>query len=720
MDIPELEGKVAQRDRLVARWEHAIALEAVKGNAPTHYKFRKGKLETEDTISSLQEKVRNLNREINVAINQILARNDRFRSNFNKMNRTAKLSEYLSEENSSSSLADEEDDDNVDQPAPRRFRLFSVEDTSSERQGVPSPRMRRFRGFSNDQNLDELPPPPPYDSSPDSGMTRKRRNVHEISEEGSSSEEGQNASRPWRFRLFSNESTPDKSEVTASPRTGRFRFFSGDKTPESSKERKRRYSYDNRNELERKLSTIFSGEEPDDDSDSNHSRGDEDYHPEHAAHLRSLSSDGHTFQADTDSPSDGLDSRDMAQHSEHSSTRHRRSDSLGIFEEGALTQIDMGDTSEGHWDRTSERPEDQGSVSPDRTAAFAEVFFGTSLPPQSAVSVGHDHGEGLASLVSDESTCLDGKDVDVERGADTTTIHNDGCQIFDEKVQTKTKVFQQPQGDSASEDRKHVEFGGASVTEIKSSSSSSRSVNIAEGDAAEITSGGEMAPRDSERQVEKSGSSSTKSMAASSVGSGPRGKSGSSKSIGSGSGSTGGDNRVEVSENSLEGSNQLQGRNPSVDSKQGSSLSSMNSSRRGSMRMSQGVSAIKREVASMRTDASKVASKVMQEVNQEINVKKIADYGVSKAKKVGRQSVQSIMKVKEKGFENMKAFKAFLTGELEGSPRNAGFVTFTKLSTTHAALQMIHHPKPFTMKCEEAPAFADIYWKNVGMPHKQQ
>jgi len=53
-------------------------------------------------------------------------------------------------------------------------------------------------------------------------------------------------------------------------------------------------------------------------------------------------------------------------------------------------------------------------------------------------------------------------------------------------------------------------------------------------------------------------------------------------------------------------------------------------------------------------------------------------------------------------------------GAEDGEPREAGFVTFTKLSSTQAALQMIHHPTPHKMKVQEAPEVDDIFWLNVG------
>jgi hypothetical protein len=53
----------------------------------------------------------------------------------------------------------------------------------------------------------------------------------------------------------------------------------------------------------------------------------------------------------------------------------------------------------------------------------------------------------------------------------------------------------------------------------------------------------------------------------------------------------------------------------------------------------------------------------------------------------------------------------------EGDSRDAGFVVFTKLHAVQAALQMVHHPKAYTMDVQEAPDPNDIFWRNVGMPY---
>jgi hypothetical protein len=53
----------------------------------------------------------------------------------------------------------------------------------------------------------------------------------------------------------------------------------------------------------------------------------------------------------------------------------------------------------------------------------------------------------------------------------------------------------------------------------------------------------------------------------------------------------------------------------------------------------------------------------------------------------------------------------------EGEYYNAGFVTFSNLSATNAALQMVHHQTPFQIEVLKAPRPGDIFWSNVGRTH---
>jgi hypothetical protein len=61
-----------------------------------------------------------------------------------------------------------------------------------------------------------------------------------------------------------------------------------------------------------------------------------------------------------------------------------------------------------------------------------------------------------------------------------------------------------------------------------------------------------------------------------------------------------------------------------------------------------------------------------------------------------------------------------LTRDEEGNAHDAGFVTFTKLSAVHGALQMVQHEVPFVMDTEPAPEPKEIFWSNVGKPAKAE
>jgi hypothetical protein len=101
-------------------------------------------------------------------------------------------------------------------------------------------------------------------------------------------------------------------------------------------------------------------------------------------------------------------------------------------------------------------------------------------------------------------------------------------------------------------------------------------------------------------------------------------------------------------------------------------------------------------------EGSHQVTKRVKEVNPE-NIKRATDFGVQGVKKATGAGVSQIAKVTDMGVDNVKSFASYVLGSGDGTPLNAGFVVFSKLSTTHAALQMIHHPRPFVMDVHEAP-----------------
>jgi hypothetical protein len=65
-----------------------------------------------------------------------------------------------------------------------------------------------------------------------------------------------------------------------------------------------------------------------------------------------------------------------------------------------------------------------------------------------------------------------------------------------------------------------------------------------------------------------------------------------------------------------------------------------------------------------------------------------------------------------------KAVALIGLGSEDGRPLDAGFVTFTRLTTANAAIQMIHNLTPFEMDVTEAPQHDGVLWGNVGMAHE--
>lgn len=75
------------------------------------------------------------------------------------------------------------------------------------------------------------------------------------------------------------------------------------------------------------------------------------------------------------------------------------------------------------------------------------------------------------------------------------------------------------------------------------------------------------------------------------------------------------------------------------------------------------------------------------------------------------------------GLKNVKGVAGaavnLVTGNEDGEPYSAGFVSFKTLSTTNAARQMVHHFSPFNLEVAQAPDPDDVFWANVGRSHKE-
>ena len=83
----------------------------------------------------------------------------------------------------------------------------------------------------------------------------------------------------------------------------------------------------------------------------------------------------------------------------------------------------------------------------------------------------------------------------------------------------------------------------------------------------------------------------------------------------------------------------------------------------------------------------------------------------------GAETVKAAKYVGNNVVTSAGAVAPILLNHSEGTPREAGFVVFKNLYAAQTALQMIHHPQPYTLAVDPAPDPSDIFWRNVGMPH---
>jgi hypothetical protein len=87
--------------------------------------------------------------------------------------------------------------------------------------------------------------------------------------------------------------------------------------------------------------------------------------------------------------------------------------------------------------------------------------------------------------------------------------------------------------------------------------------------------------------------------------------------------------------------------------------------------------------------------KVIQDVNADAvatNLKKVGSIGVQGVWSAGSFGVTSVKKAADFGIQNAAAVVPIRINKEEGQAREAGFVAFNDLYTTHAARQMLQHP----------------------------
>ena len=90
------------------------------------------------------------------------------------------------------------------------------------------------------------------------------------------------------------------------------------------------------------------------------------------------------------------------------------------------------------------------------------------------------------------------------------------------------------------------------------------------------------------------------------------------------------------------------------------------------------------------------------------------------AKRVGDGAGGAVRLVGEGAGNAVKNVGELVQGKEFGTPRNAGFVSFTSLNAKAGAIQMRHHPTPFCLDVDDAPKLEHLFWGNVGLEHSKQ
>lgn len=116
------------------------------------------------------------------------------------------------------------------------------------------------------------------------------------------------------------------------------------------------------------------------------------------------------------------------------------------------------------------------------------------------------------------------------------------------------------------------------------------------------------------------------------------------------------------------------------------------------------------------SETSKGSSSIIQETKAALNEGgKVLASGVKSATNLAGNAVGSAVG----GAVNIAgtAVNMILGSEEDGEYYSGGFVSFSTLSTTNAARQMVHHATPFQFEIRQAPDADDIFWANVGREH---
>ncbi|KAG7367316.1 protein of unknown function DUF221-domain containing protein [Nitzschia inconspicua] len=174
MNIPKLEGKVAKREVVVQKLEHAMAEERLKGKVKKHRTFEiknatsnvKSVSQTVESVQAFQKQLDGLNKSISLEIGKVRNSNHRLRSNLAKQKFDSNILRGRALTPSSEELLQDHD---IESRSERSDSSFSTTQETAHHQYLSELSMKSILE-SNPIMIDEIPEEDTHASEADTGM----------------------------------------------------------------------------------------------------------------------------------------------------------------------------------------------------------------------------------------------------------------------------------------------------------------------------------------------------------------------------------------------------------------------------------------------------------------------------------------------------------------------------------------------------------------------
>lgn len=677
MNIPDLEAKVARRENVVRRLEHAMALEKKTGTVKTHRKLSKrGAIEKVETVPKLEEKLRKLNRSIAVETGKIMNSHDPRRRMLSRQDRSNKLSTFFVDEmrtNSTRNVVEEGDEDEMDneltailrgRPEEEALERQDFEERSEDAFGVQDVDVEAvtvsYRSGSNESlnPIIETIGENNTDNEDCESLESENERLHVAEEVCLPVSLDENYDAPvFAAVCFKSQANSAAETESVEPNHDRIALTSYMPKDEFLT---CKAAFSAHCEERSKEKEIDDGSDTDDQSISKYSerlREDLDHAGDSttdtlgqstylACDTKRVASSGTALSSDLEH---GFMDAKTFHHASNFHSDNLSSQNFSLIHNTkdfvVENEICRGDVP---------RPVILDSASGAEHLETMMPFEGKFLDENSSETL-TCHSDSLLFLSLHEHSLSDMPDNLIQ----TDSLFIDAWEITPEPIEGPDDSLMIEEAPGQSNTQNHSTFHGDPRRRFLPALSSSSSIN--------------------------SGNDRRKSLRQSFV---PV-----SKVVTAGS-------RVASSTMVTAGSTVLRSSRAATNSV--TKAVSVGSRVAGASVITAGSTVKKGSLA-----AGGAIIRVAQDAHVDKLIHHAGEKGIKTATAIGTHLVTSAATV-----------VPVLAANQSGEPRNAGFVVFKTLYSTQLALQMIHHPRPFTMDVQEAPDPADIFWRNVGMPHR--